>query len=48
MTQESIKISSLHEAAEKELWQKVLGALNEDSERDTLIELLNKICKGIE
>ncbi|WP_411682375.1 MarR family winged helix-turn-helix transcriptional regulator [Clostridium thailandense] len=48
LTQEGIKISDLHEAAEKELWKKVLGALSENNERDTLIELLDKICRGME
>lgn len=48
LTQEGIKISAMHEAAEKELWEKVLGALSEDNERDTLIDLLDKICRGIE
>ncbi len=48
LTQEGIKISELHEAAEKELWKKVLGALEMDTERDTLINLLDKISRGIE
>lgn len=48
LTQEGIKISELHESAEEQLWEKVLGALDADSERDTLINLLDKISKGIE
>lgn len=48
LTKKGIKISELHEAAENQLWKKVLGALDEDSERDILINLLDKISKGIE
>ncbi|AWI04722.1 MarR family winged helix-turn-helix transcriptional regulator [Clostridium drakei] len=48
LTQEGIKISELHEVAENQLWKKVLGALDEDCERNTLINLLDKISKGIE
>ncbi|WPC44101.1 MarR family winged helix-turn-helix transcriptional regulator [Clostridium sp. JS66] len=48
LTQDGVKISELHEDAENQLWKKVLGALDKDSERDTLINLLDKISKGIE
>lgn len=48
LTQEGIKISDLHEACEQKLWKRVLCSLSENSERDTLINLLDKIYKGIE
>ncbi|AZV56489.1 MarR family winged helix-turn-helix transcriptional regulator [Clostridium sp. AWRP] len=48
LTKEGIKISDLHETCEQELWKRVLGSLSENSERDTLINLLDKIYKGIE
>lgn len=47
LTDEGLKISALHESAEKELWEKVLGTLSEENERDLLINLLDKISKGI-
>lgn len=48
LTQEGIEISTQHENVEKELWEKVLDALSDDNERDVLINLLDKIYKGIE
>lgn len=48
LTKDGIELSNQHEEAEKELWEKVLMSLNEDVERETLINLLDKISKGIE
>jgi DNA-binding MarR family transcriptional regulator len=48
LTQEDIRISALHEAAEKILWGKLLGSLSDDNERDTFIGLMERISKGIE
>lgn len=47
LTEEGIKISELHEEAEKKLYEKLLLSLNENNERDMLIDLLEKISKNL-
>ena len=47
LTPEGIEINKIHEKAEKVIWNKILGALNSDEEREVFLTLLETISKEL-
>ncbi|MBC3798216.1 MarR family winged helix-turn-helix transcriptional regulator [Acetobacterium tundrae] len=47
LTEDGMRISALHEDVEKKMWESMLGALDSDTDREKLINLLETISHGL-
>lgn len=47
LTEEGMRISALHEGAEKKMWESVLGALDCEDDREKFIALLELASNGL-
>ncbi len=45
LTEEGIRINTLHEAAERQIWSRILGKLENEQERETFLRLLEAISE---